>query len=177
VGEIHNPVVRLERAEAFFAQLGFSGITVRYEMNPDLTIDCATELHAVECEAVIRDVRWDDGSAVFFCQRRRNQLFLELVVPPSVQHDPHKAMHCTSRAGFRASAGDYVWQSDTNEQSTAHHDEEGLLMIWQKGGTVRPARPDILITEIAPAILDLFGIAPKAWHRDHAGPLFAKAFA
>jgi hypothetical protein len=171
VSEIHNPVVRFENADRFFSRLGLTHFHVHYEMNPDLTIDCATGDDAARYAATIEGLQWNDGSAVFFCQRRREQLFLELILPPEVEHDPNAVIKHSGHADFAEPARDYVWQSETNEQSTAHHAEEGLCLIWRKGGKVATTRSDILVTEIAPALLELFDLEPRDWHRDYAGRL------
>jgi hypothetical protein len=36
---------------------------------------------------------------------------------------------------------------------------------------VATTRSDILVTEIAPALLELFDLEPRDWHRDYAGRL------
>ena len=171
VSEIHNPVVRFEKAEAFFAQIGLESVRIHYEMNPDLTIDCACETDALRYATVIDSLQWSDGSPLFYCQHRRHQLFLELIVPPAAELDPQAEIRHRDRNNFAVKGRDHVWLSDTNEQSTAHHLEEGLFIIWRKGAKVAASRRDILVTEIAPAILDMFGIAPCDWHRDYAGPI------
>jgi hypothetical protein len=172
ISEIHNPVIRFENADRFFEHLGFTDFRVQYEMNPDLTLDCASSEEATRYSAMINGLEWPDGSAVFFCQQRRRQLFLELVLPPAVEHDRDAVIRHRERAGFVERAQDYVWQSGTNEQSTAHHAEEGLFMVWRKGRKIQARRQDILITEIAPAFLELYRLDPCEWHRDYAGPLF-----
>jgi hypothetical protein len=171
VSEIHNPVVRFENAHRFLERLGLSGFDVHYEMNPDLTLDCASSNEATRSAAVINGLEWSNGSAVFFCQQRRQQLFLELILPPAIEHDRNATIRHRDRADFTERAHDYVWQSETNEQSTAHHAEQGLFMAWRKGRKIQASRQDILVTEIAPALLELFGLEPCDWHRDYAGRL------
>ncbi len=172
VSEIHNPVVRFENADRFFKRLGLTDFRVHYEMNPDLTLDCATDEDAARYAATIDGLEWPDGSAVLFCQRRRRQLFLELILPATVEHDRSAKIRHRERPDFAERAHDYVWQSDTNEQSTAHHAEEGLFLVWRKGQKIQAGRQDILVTEIAPALLELFRLDPCTWHRDYAGRLF-----
>ena len=171
-GDIHNPVVRFVQAERFFAALGMDDVCIHYEMNPDLTLSCAGDARAADCESIIRDLVWDDGSPLFYCQRRRHQIFLEFDVPPRVEQQPDALIRHRSKNDFRASGRDHIWQSPHNEQSTAHHDEQGLLYAWRKGTPIKAERSDALVTEIAPAILAMFGMAPCAWHADAAGPLF-----
>jgi len=171
VREIHNPVIRFENADRFLQRLGLTAIRVHYEMNPDLTIDCADSDDAAQYAEIVRGLEWADGSAVFFCQQRRNQLFLELIFPPAVEHDRNALIRHRDQADFAERAHDYVWQSETNEQSTAHHIEEGLLIVWRKGHKIRAGRSDMLVTQIAPMLLELFGLDPCEWHRDYAGRL------
>jgi len=171
VSEIHNPVIRFENADRFFQRLGLTEIHVHYEMNPDLTLDCASSEDAARHAAVIAGLEWSDGSSVFFCQQRRQQLFLELILPPAAEHDRNATIRHRDRADFAERAHDYVWQSETNEQSTAHHAEEGLFMVWRKGEKIQASRQDILVTEIAPALLEIFRLDPREWHRDYAGRL------
>lgn len=171
VAEIHNPVVRFENADLFFASLGFTQFKVHYEMNPDLTLDCVDDAEAARYRALINGLLWSNASPVFYCQQRRRQLFLELIVPPDMELDPNATIEHRDRTNFSIPARDFVWQSDTNEQSTAHHAEEGTLLMWRKGATMHVARNDILVTEIAPAILDFFNLDRCEWHLDYAGRL------
>ena len=171
VSEIHNPVVRFNNAELFFSRLGLEGIIVRHEMNPDLTIDCLDDADAQRYESIVLGLYWNDGTPVFFCQRRRRQLFLELIVSPHVEHNPNAIILHRDRKDFSELSRDYVWQSEINEQSTAHHVEQGLFMVWRKGAKISSIRDNMLVTEIAPTLLNVLGIGPQDWHHDYAGPV------
>ena len=44
----------------------------------------------------------------------------------------------------------------------SHHDA-GWLLLWGKGRSVGALRKSLAVTEVAPALLSLYGIEPQAW--------------
>jgi hypothetical protein len=67
------------------------------------------------------------------------------------------------RGDLRFPFARHVSQHPTNDQSTAQHHDAGWLLLWGKGRSVGALRKSIDVTEVAPALLSLYGIEPQAW--------------
>lgn len=163
VHEIHNPVVRLKNPESLFDRIGVVGCQVRHQMNPDLTLDFDTSDDAEAAFSLIDGLFVVEGQSLFTITKRGRQLFLELEVPPELEADPSLSVRHAQINSLDEAASDYIWLSPTNEQSTAHHDEQGLLWIWQKGERLAALTERLPVDRIAPALLNLYGIAPQEW--------------
>ena len=172
VSELHNPVVRLADPERLFTALGLEGFSVHHEMNPDLTVNFADDTAAKAAETMVTGLYVDPEQPLFVCQRRGPQLFLELEVPPLLQHHPDAAVRHRSLNSLVVPAAECIWQAPSNEQSTAHHDGTGLLLAWRKGGRMMPNAAEVSVTDIAPTLLALFGQPPAPWHGDGWQPAF-----
>lgn len=165
VEEIHQPVVRLKNAERLFQLVGLEAIHVFHQMNPDLTINFATSDLAAGAAETLRALYVDEAGPIFHVEQSRRQLFVELEVPPALQHNRDLVIRHRGVNDFLERADDYIWQSPTNEQSTAHHSGEGILLAWRKGGKISSSVTDMAVTDIAPSILHIFGLPPQPWQR------------
>lgn len=165
VTEIHNPVVRLVDPDVLLQKMGLSNFQVFHQMNPDVTVNFETEGAAVEAETKIGDLHVEVSDPLFHVDRRGHQLFLELNVPPVLQREPDRSIQSRLDNAFHVRASDHIWQSSNNEQSTAHHEDQGLILAWQKGGALAAAAESVPITDLAPAMLQLLGVDPQVWHR------------
>ena len=172
VHQIHNPVVRLVNADELFRMLGLVGFQVLHQMNPDLTVNFpdAAEEEVERAAAALRGLGPEGGEALFHVQRRGSQLFLELNVPRRGEDGTLPELRHAERPEFRAPCGRYVQEHRTSDQSTAHHKDAGLLLAWRKGGPLECARERIPVTDVAPAVLSLFGIEPQPWMRPAGEP-------
>lgn len=165
VAGIHNPVVRLVRERDLFDGAGLRDYRVLHQMNPDLTITFADAAAAERAEAIVGGFHVHPGQPLFVVMRARHQLFCEFVMPRGLfgKTDGVLIRHA-ARPELAFAFGDHVSQHPTNDQSTAQHRDEGWLLLWHKGGRqVRALRPSISVTEVAPALLGLYGIAPQPW--------------
>lgn len=172
VREIHNPVVRLLRAEELLERVGLAHFRVRHQMNPDLTVDFASEADAERAERELAGFEVRGGRALFVLQRRGRQLFLELDMPRRSEPGERFELRHARLPDFRAPLERYVEEHRTSDQSTAHHKDAGILLAWRKGQRLAPAGRSLPVTAIAPAILRLFGLQPAPWMRDDPGELF-----
>jgi hypothetical protein len=172
-GEIHNPVVRLVRERELFDALGLTDYTVLHQMNPDVTVNLASEAAAAGALEQIRALEVLPGEPLFTAQQRGRQLFLELNMPRrSRANGAPLSIRSPLVPGFRADFARHISEHWNNDQSTAHHKDAGLLIAWRKGQRVTTPHTSISVTDIAPAILSLFGIAPQPWHRPEKLPVF-----
>jgi len=163
VHEIHNPVVRLVREDELFAALGFPGVKVLTQMNPDVSISLPDEATAERAADVLRGLYVHPGKGLFEVERRGRQVFLELIMPRRRKGETLPPIRHTGIADFQAPFERHVHEHGTNDQSTAQHDEPGFLLAYSAGRTLELVRPNVLVTEIAPTILSWFGIAPQPW--------------
>ena len=163
VHEIHNPVVRLVREDELFAALGFPGVKVLTQMNPDVSFSLADEATAERAADVLRGLYVHPGKGLFEVERRGRQVFLELIMPRRRKGETLPPIRHTGIADFQAPFERHVHEHGTNDQSTAQHDEPGFLLAYSAGRTLELVRPNVLVTEIAPTILSWFGIAPQPW--------------
>jgi hypothetical protein len=69
------------------------------------------------------------------------------------------------RPKLRFSFARHISQHPTNDQSTAQHHDAGWLLLWGKGRKVSALRESLSVTEVAPALLALYGIDPQPWQR------------
>ena len=170
VHEIHNPVVRLVREDELFAALGFPGVKVLTQMNPDVSISLADEATAERAADVLRGLYVHPGKGLFEVERRGRQVFLELIMPRRRKGETLPPIRHTGIADFQAPFERHVHEHGTNDQSTAQHDEPGFLLAYSAGRTLELVRPNVLVTEIAPTILSWFGIAPQPWMTSPGAP-------
>jgi len=170
VHEIHNPVVRLVREDELFAALGFPGVKVLTQMNPDVSISLADEATAERAADVLRGLYVHPGKGLFEVERRGRQVFLELIMPRRRKGETLPPIRHTGIADFQAPFERHVHEHGTNDQSTAQHDEPGFLLAYSAGRTLELVRPNVLVTEIAPTILSWFGIAPQPWMTSTGAP-------
>ena len=171
VEEIHNPVVRLVRAEELLGALGLSNFNIRHQMNPDLTVDFRDEVAARQGEGELKQLVVGT-EPLFAVQRRGAQVFLELDMPKRSEPGEKLVIRHTSRTELAVDLATHVEEHPTNDQSTAHHKDAGLLLAWCKGARARQRGTSVPVTAIAPAVLRLFGVAPQPWMRDDPGDLF-----
>jgi hypothetical protein len=165
--------VRLVRERELFDALGLTDYTVLHQMNPDVTVNLASEAAAAGALEQIRALEVLPGEPLFTAQQRGRQLFLELNMPRrSRANGAPLSIRSPLVPGFRADFARHISEHWNNDQSTAHHKDAGLLIAWRKGQRVTTPHTSISVTDIAPAILSLFGIAPQPWHRPEKLPVF-----
>ncbi|MDA0240415.1 MAG: alkaline phosphatase family protein [Proteobacteria bacterium] len=165
VSEIHNPVVRLVEPEILFEKMGLSQFQVFHQMNPDVTVNFESEAAATDAGTRIGELHIEGDDPLFHIDRRGHQLFLELNVPPVLQKEPDSLIQYRRDNAFHVRASEHIWQSANNEQSTAHHEDTGLILAWQKGGRLSAAAETVPITDAAPAMLQVLGLDPQSWHK------------
>jgi hypothetical protein len=170
---IHNPVVRLIREQEFFDAVGLKSYRVLHQMNPDLTITLADEAAAAKAKPVVEGFYVQSGHPLFNVDQRGNQLFCEFVMPRGLfgKTDGVFIAH-EARPDLRFPFGRHVSQHPTNDQSTAQHHDAGWLLLWGKGRAVTALRKSLPVTEVAPALLSLYGIEPQPW-QSLSSPAFA----
>jgi hypothetical protein len=161
---IHNPVVRLIREREFFDAVGLTSYRVLHQMNPDITISFADEASADLARPIVEGFYVQAGRPLFNVDHRGHQLFCEFVMPRGlfgrtdgvvIRHD--------RRSDLTFPFARHVSQHPTNDQSTAQHHDAGWLLLWSKGRKVTALRKSLAVTEVAPALLALFGIEPQPW--------------
>jgi len=168
VHEIHNPVVRLVGEEALFTALGFPGVEVLTQMNPDVSLNLPDETTAERAADAVRGLYVHPGKPLFEVERRGRQVFLELLMPRRRKGETLPSIRHTSIANFEAPFERHVHEHSTNDQSTAQHDEPGFLFAYSAGRKLEQVRQTIPVTDIAPTILSWFGIPAQPWMK-HAG--------
>jgi hypothetical protein len=169
VHEIHNPVVRLVREKELFARLGFPGVKILTQMNPDVSITLPDETTAQRAADAVRGLYVHSGKGLFELERRGRQVFLELIMPHRRKGETLPPIRHTRLRDFEAPFERYVREHPTNDQSTAQHKEMGFMLAYSPRLAIESARSDMAVTEIAPTVLSWFGIPPQPWMQD-AGP-------
>jgi len=174
VTDIHNPVVRLIREHEFFDRVGLRDYRVLHQMNPDLTITFPDAASAERAEAIVSGFYVTKGQPLFLVIRARHQLFCEFVMPRGLFGKTAGVfIRHPERPDLAFPFADHVSQHPTNDQSTAQHRDEGWLLLWHKGSRkIRALRDEVSVTEVAPVLLDLFGIPPQPW-QSMTSPAFA----
>ncbi|MBL8669440.1 MAG: alkaline phosphatase family protein [Alphaproteobacteria bacterium] len=157
--DIHNPEIRLVRIEALFARLDLPASTCLPQMNPDLTLTFADRAAAEAAERKLAAVTVDGALPLFHQQRVGAQLFLEVQLPESLWDRPLGAAEI--RVGDNGPAlrlADHVVVNAQRSQSTAHHQDEGWMLVGgDLAGLDLPAE-SLDVTEICPLFLRRFGI-------------------
>lgn len=164
-GEIHNPVVRLARAEDLFGQIGLDNFHILYQMNPDVTINFLNRESATLAKTKLEKLYIVKDQPMFNINQRHHQLFLELIVPPEFELDSNLDINHIEIQELAVPARQHIWLSSYNEQSTGHHDGEGILITWRKNGEESDIHDYLAVDSIAPLILKEFGLPPCSWHR------------
>jgi hypothetical protein len=161
---IHNPVVRLVREVEFFDAVGLTDYRVLHQMNPDLTVTFRDADAAARAKPVAEGFYVQAGRPLFNVDQKGHQLFLEFVMPRGLfgRTDGVFIRH-RDRGDLRFPFARHVSQHTTNDQSTAQHHDAGWLLLWGKGRSVGALRKSLAVTEVAPALLSLYGIEPQAW--------------
>jgi len=170
VHEIHNPVVRLVHERELFAALGFPDAKVLTQMNPDVSLTLPDERGAERAADVLRGLYVHPGKPLFEVDRRGRQVFLELLMPKRQRGETLPPIRHATLTGFQVPFERHVHEHPTNDQSTAQHDESGLLLAYCAGRDLEMVRPEIPVTDIAPTILSWFGIGPQPWMTEAGRP-------
>lgn len=170
VHEIHNPVVRLAHEDELLAALGYPGCEILTQMNPDVSITLPDEQTAAQAATALGGLYVHPGKALFEVERRGRQVFLELVMPLRAKGETLPAIRHTARADFQVPFERHVREHGTNDQSTAQHREQGLLIAYSAGRRLEQVRARISVTDIAPTVLSWFGVAPQPWMRGTHAP-------
>jgi hypothetical protein len=168
--EIHNPVVRLVRERELLDAIGLERYSVLHQMNPDLTVNLADEAAAERAAQLVRGLHVHPGEPLFAVQRRGRQLFLELDVPRRVAGSEPAHIRHADLPQLAVPLARHISAHATNDQSTAHHKDVGLLLAWCRSRRVSSEHTSIDVTDIAPAILSLYGIEPQPWMHPRAHP-------
>jgi Type I phosphodiesterase / nucleotide pyrophosphatase len=170
VNEIHNPVVRLVKEDELFAALGFPGVKVLTQMNPDVSISLPDEATAARAAELVKGLYVHPGHALFEVERKGRQVFLELIMPRRPKGEILPAIRHATVPGFELPFERHVQEHPTNDQSTAQHDEPGFLLAHCRGRRLERVRPAIPVTDIAPTILSWFGLGPQPWMTGAGSP-------
>ncbi len=173
VSDIHNPVVRLVNERELFDAIGLRDYTVLHQMNPDLTINFPSEAAATDAERKLTALEVAGHGGLFTVQRRGAQVFCELDMPRRTRDGEAFTIRHRDVPAFSADFGRHIHEHGTADQSTAHHKDSGWLLAFRKGGRVRANRDVVAVTDVAPAILSLFGLPPSAWMRADAQPFLS----
>ena len=163
VHEIHNPVVRLVREGELLTALGYPGVKILTQMNPDVSINLPDETTAEQTADVLRGLYVHPGKGLFEVERRGRQVFLELIMPQRLKGETLPPIRHTTLPDFQAPFERHVHEHSTNDQSTAQHQEPGLLLAFSQGRRLELVRQKISVTDIAPTVLSWFGIPPQPW--------------
>lgn len=161
--EIFNPVVRLQREGELFASAGVPEASAKHQMNPDLTLDFRDARAADDGARRIQALRVG-GSPLFFVQRRGRQVFLELELP----RGDLAAARIEDGRGASLPLARFLSLSPLPDQSTAQHRQEGFFLAWSPGRRVVARHDAVDVTDVAPTLLSLFGIAPAPWMNPRA---------
>lgn len=172
VSDIHMPVVRLSHERELFDAIGLRDYEVLHQMNPDVTVNLADAGAAAAAEPRVRGLELTPGRSLFTVHRRGAQLFLELDLPRGDAGAPATLRH-RDLPDYRADLSRYLARHPTNDQSTAHHTDAGLLLAWRKGGGLSADRKSVAVTDVAPTILSFYGIEPQPWMEPTGPPAFA----
>ena len=170
-GEIYNPIVRLTNERALFEQIGVLGFHLRHQMNPDLTVNFESESAAARAQESIAALQVERGGKLFMVQRKGAQILLELLVPQDSQVGPNPFLTHPGFPQLKLSLRTFVSSHSTNDQNTAQHHGNGWLLAWSANRHVMATCPTIEVTEVAPALLSLYGISAKPWMCSTAPPL------
>jgi hypothetical protein len=163
VHEIHNPVVRLVHEDQLLAALGYPAVEILTQMNPDVSITLRDESAAVQAATVLGGLYVHAGKPLFEVERRGRQVFLELLMPIRNKGEKLPPIRHTARPDFQVPFERHVREHGTNDQSTAQHREQGMLIAYSTGLRLEQVRARISVTDIAPTVLSWFGIAPQPW--------------
>lgn len=170
VTDIHNPVVRLVNERELFDAVGLRDYVVLHQMNPDVTINFASEAGAVDGERLLNGLRVEGHHALFTVQRRGHQVFCELDMPRRSEDGEAFTIRHDGLPSWSAPFARHIHEHGTADQSTAHHKDSGWLLACRKSGRVRATRDVVSVTDVAPTILDLYGLPPAPWMRADAKP-------
>lgn len=162
-GEIYNPVVRLVAERELFDAVGWRGYTVLHQMNPDVTVNFASPEAAQAAQAAIEGLHVHPGEELFTVQRKGPQLFLELNMPRRATLEEELRIRHRDRPELSIPLERHIHEHPTNDQSTSHHKDSGWLLAYCKGSALEAKKDVISVTDIAPTILSLYGIAPQPW--------------
>lgn len=168
--EIHNPVVRLIHAEELFDAIGLRNYELLHQMNPDVTVNLATVAEADAAAERARGLHVREGEPLFAVSQRGRQLFLELDMPRRQEAGERIAIRHRALPDFEADLARHVEEHGTNDQSTAHHKDAGLLLAWRRGGELAADRRSVPVTDVAPTILSLFDLPAPDWMRPSGSP-------
>ncbi len=163
VHEIHNPVVRLVHEDELLAALGYPGVKVLTQMNPDVSINLPDENIAARAAETLRGLYVHEGKGLFEVERRGSQVFLELIMPRRQNGEKLPPIRHTALPDFQAPFERHVHEHATNDQSTAQHRESGMLLAYSTGRKLETTQQKISVTEIAPTVLSWFGIDRQPW--------------
>jgi hypothetical protein len=163
---IHEPVVRLLRERELFDAVGLSSYRVLHQLSPDLTLTFADEAAASRAKPMLEGFFVSAGRPLFKVGQRGHQLFCELVMPRGLfgRTEGVSIAHA-ERPDLKFPFARHVLQHPTNDQSTAQHRDAGWLLVWGKGRQVAALRKSLTVTEVAPALLALYGLEPRAWQQ------------
>lgn len=166
IDRIHNPVVRLVREREFFDAIGLSDYRVLHQMNPDLTITFADEAAAARAKPLVEGFFVSADRPLFNVDHRGKQLFCEFVMPRGLFGKTEGVFIAhRARPDLKFPFARHVSQHPTNDQSTAQHHDAGWLLLWGKGRQVSALRKSLAVTEVAPALLSLYGLEPQPWQQ------------
>lgn len=168
VTEIHNPVLRVAHERELLDAAGLSDYEVLHQMNPDLTVNLRDAEAARRAEARLAGLHVAPGRPLFHVQRRGRQLFLELELPRGLEGGGAPVVRHAERPELAADLWRHVVLHGSNDQSTAHHTDEGLLLAWRKGGPVTCDAETLDVLDVAPSILGLWGIDRPSWMQGRA---------
>lgn len=163
VHEIHNPVVRLVHEDELFKALGYPDVEILTQMNPDVSVTLADESTAVQAATAVGGLFVHAGKPLFEVERRGRQVFLELLMPIRAKGETLPPIGHTALPDFRVPFERHVREHGTNDQSTAQHREQGVLIAYSKGLHLEQSQARMSVTDIAPTVLSWFGVEPQPW--------------
>jgi hypothetical protein len=156
-------VVRLVHERELFDGLGLERYVVLHQMNPDVTVNFESEDAATRAVTLLEGLYVLEGENLFHVARRGSQVFLELNMPRREHGAALAPIRHRALTAFSADFARHIHEHPTNDQSTAHHKDSGVLIAWSKGHKLTADREVIPVTDVAATVLSWFGIAPQPW--------------
>ena len=157
-GEIHNPEIRLANLDKLLLLLDINYVSLLHQMSPDITITFNSCKDATEASKKISNILILDEFPLFQTKQVNNQLFLECFLPKEIWDLNNKIWLSIKETTHHLNFYDFVRVSRVKDQSTAHHKDDGWILLYgnHKPITTKLDSPTIDITNIKPMLINYF---------------------
>jgi hypothetical protein len=156
--EIHNPEIRFIHLDRLLRLIDISNCEILTPMNPEITLNFPDAAEASLAAYKLSNLKVMGEYPLFQVKQLEHQLFLDGRIPPEIWFLDSQAWLEDQATEHILPLFDYVQLSRVKDQSTAHHQEQGWLLLYGNSEPMKISADKLDVTDIRDLLLSYFKV-------------------